>query len=259
MSLALASAIMGGAQIAGGLLGARASNKAADAQMQAARESAAAQERMFNKSVELQEPFRQGGVTGLNRLMFLLGEQAPGGSMPTGYSQADFGSAARPFSSTDFEADPGYAFRMSEGMKALDRSAAARGGLLSGATMRGAQRYGQDLASQEYQNAFNRYQIERQARLNPLQSLAGMGQSTAGTMGSNALSFGQSMGENAAQMGNIRASQYMGQANALSNALSGAGNMYMQNMILNKAFPTKPTTPDASGANSPFVPSYYGS
>lgn len=253
-------AVIGGTQLLGGLLGSNASKKAAQAQLQAARESAAAQERMFNKSVELQEPFRQGGVTGLNRLMFLLGEQAPGGSMPTGYSQADFGSAARPFSSTDFEADPGYAFRMSEGMKALDRSAAARGGLLSGSTVRGAQRYGQDLASQEYQNAFNRYQIERQARLNPLQSLAGMGQSTAGTLASNALGYGQQMGENAAQMGNIRASQYMGQANALSNALSGMGNMYMQGQILNRFAPPPTTpgasTPGASAANSPFGYSY---
>jgi len=258
MSLALASAIMGGAQIAGGILGYKSANKAAEAQLQAGREAAAAQERMFNKSVELQEPFRQGGVTGLNRLLFLLGEQAPGGSMPTGYSEADFGSAARPFSAAQFEADPGYAFRMGEGLKALDRSAAARGGLLSGATLRGVTRYGQDLASQEYQNAFNRYQLERQARLNPLQSLAGMGQTTAGTMGSNALAYGQQAGESAAQMGNVRASQYMGQANALSNALSGIGNAYMQGQILNAAFPPKSpgTTPSAAG--SPFAYRYGG-
>ena len=42
-------------------------------------------------------------------------------------------------------------------MKALDRSAASRGGLLSGATLRGATRFGQDLAAGSRQNAFNEY------------------------------------------------------------------------------------------------------
>src|SRR5574343_22292 len=57
--------------------------------------------------------------------------------------------------------DPGYAFRMSEGLKALDRTAAARGGLISGSALKAASRYGQDMASQEYQNAFNRYNQNR--------------------------------------------------------------------------------------------------
>ena len=66
---------------------------------------------------------------------------------------ADYGSMAKPFGADQFQQDPGYAFRQAEGMKALERSASARGNLLSGATMKGIQRFGQDLASQEYQNA----------------------------------------------------------------------------------------------------------
>jgi hypothetical protein len=65
------------------------------------------------------------------------------------------------FSMEKFQQDPGYAFRMSEGLKALDRTAAARGGLISGGAMKAASRYGQDMASQEYQNAFNRYNQNR--------------------------------------------------------------------------------------------------
>lgn len=65
------------------------------------------------------------------------------------------------FTMEKFQQDPGYAFRMSEGLKALDRTAAARGGLISGSAMKGAMRYGQDMASQEYQNAFNRYNANR--------------------------------------------------------------------------------------------------
>ena len=65
------------------------------------------------------------------------------------------------FSMEKFQQDPGYAFRMSEGLKALDRTAAARGGLISGGALKAASRYGQDMASQEYQNAFNRYNQNR--------------------------------------------------------------------------------------------------
>jgi hypothetical protein len=110
---------------------------------------------------------------------------------------------------------------MREGLKALDRTAAARGGLLGGNQLRGVTQFGQDLASQEYTNAFNRYQSERAARLNPLQSLAGMGQSNAATMAQQAGQFGQNMAENALMRGNMRASGYAGIANAATSGISG--------------------------------------
>jgi len=136
-----------------------------------------------------------------------------------------------------FQADPGYAFRLQEGLKALDRSAASRGGLLSGATLRGATRYGQDLASQEFTNAFNRYQAERQARLNPLQSLAGMAQTSANTLTNAAGQYGQNLAEGATAMGNIRASGYVGQANALTNALGQGVNYYQNQQMMDRYFP----------------------
>jgi hypothetical protein len=111
-------------------------------------------------------------------------------------------------------------------MKALDRTAAARGGLLSGATLKGAQRYGQDLGSQEYMNAFNRYQTERNAQLNPLQSLAGVGQTATGALTNAAQQFGAQTGQNLQDIGTARASGYLGGANALSSALGQAGQMY---------------------------------
>ena len=118
-----------------------------------------------------------------------------------------------------FQQDPGYAFRLSEGIKALDRSAASRGGLLSGATLKGAQRYGQDLGSQEYQNAFNRYQIERNAQLNPLQSLAGVGQTATNTLTGAAGQMGQNYATGYGNVANAKASGYVGGANALNSAL----------------------------------------
>ena len=194
------------ATLGAGYLGSRSAKKAADVQAQATQSAQDAQERMFERQVELQEPFRQAGIGALNKLIPL-----------SDYTK---------FGMDQFTQDPGYGFRLSEGMKALDRTAAARGGLLSGATLKGAQRYGQDLASQEYQNAFNRYQIERNAQLNPLQSLAGVGQTAAGTLTNAYGAYGAQMGQNLQDIGSARASGYLGQSNALNQALGQAGQMY---------------------------------
>jgi hypothetical protein len=192
-------------------------SKQADATTQAAQIGAgasaaatAAQERMFDKQVALQEPWRAAGETALNKLTPLA----------TNYQK---------FGMNQFQQDPGYAFRLSEGQKALDRSAAARGGLISGSALKAAQRYGQDMGSQEYTNAFNRYQTERAAQLQPLQSLAGVGQTAANTLGNAAGTYGTNMsnialgaganaGNAAIAQGNIRASQY-GTAGSAVNTL----------------------------------------
>ena len=133
--------------------------------------------------------------------------------------------------------DPGYQFRLSEGMKGLERSAAARGGLLSGGTLKGIQRYGQDMASQEYQNAFNRYQAERTGTLNPFQSMAGMGQSTANTLGTMGMNYANQAGEAYQGAANARASGYVGGANAIGGAIGNLSNQYYQNQLMNRVFP----------------------
>jgi hypothetical protein len=202
-----------GGSLIGGRSASKAAGKAADTQADAARYAADLQREQFERSVELQEPFRQAGLTAQNKLLDVLGLK-PGGS----------GVYARDFGMRDFQADPGYAFRMSEGLKGLDRQAAARGGLISGAALRGAQRFGQELGSQEYMNAFNRYQTNRANQLNPLQSLAGVGQTTSNQLATQGQQFGANMGELALQGGNARASGYIGQANAMNQSLGGVAN-----------------------------------
>lgn len=210
---------------------ASAARSAAQAQSQAADRAAEVQREIFERQVELQAPFREAGLTAQNRLMTLLG-------LSDTTTDPGYGRYARDFGMADFTADPGYGFRMSEGMKALERSAAARGGLLSGATLRGVQRFGQDLASQEYANAFNRYQINRSAQLNPLQSLMGAGQTganvltgAAGELGrglaANQMAAGQATAAGLLGAGQARASGYVGTANALTGALSQAVPNYM--------------------------------
>lgn len=214
----VAAAVIGGAVIGGGA-SMIASSKAAKAQESAANSANATQLAMFNRQTELQEPFRQGGLTAQQQIMQLLGL---GGDK----NAAGYGSLAQPFGMDQFQADPGYAFRQAEAQKALERSASARGMLLSGSTLKGIERYSQDLASQEYQNAFNRYQVERAAKLNPLQSLMGAGQSSANTLTNAAANYGNAAAANTMAAGQARASGYVGMGNAISNAVNSAANTY---------------------------------
>lgn len=144
-----------------------------------------------------------------------------------------FGSLLKSFSMADYQADPGYAFRVSEGQKALERSAAARGGLYSGRAAKDLTRFGQDQGSQEYQNAFNRYQSNQNNQFNRLASIAGVGQtannalSTAGTnyansVGNIGMTNAANQGNAALASGNARASGYMGIASALGNVNWGS-------------------------------------
>lgn len=231
------AAIIGGAALIGTAGSMYASNQAAKAQTSAANRAIAAQREAMSTQEALQEPFRQAGMAAQNRYMTLLGLLPPEGAegvpgLAVDASSPEFGKYARDFSMADFEADPGYGFRMSEGMKAIERSAAARGGLLSGSTLKGIQRFGQDTASNEYMNAFNRYQANRAAQLNPLQSLYGGGQSSANLLSNAAGQMGQGIGGAELAGGQARASSYMNMASALNQGLSTGANLYMQNEYL---------------------------
>jgi hypothetical protein len=157
--------------------------------------------RIFQEQKALQEPWRKAGEEALNKLLPLSMNYTP-------------------FGMDKFTQDPGYAFRLSEGMKALDRTAAARGGLLSGATLKGAQRFNQDLASQEYQNAFNRYNTDYNMRLGPLQTLAGYGQGATNNLAGATNAYGANQAETLANRGNINASSYLNATDALTRGAS---------------------------------------
>jgi len=220
--------IVGGivGNVAGALIGGSSAKKAANIQAESANRATELQREMYEKNIELNAPFREAGLSAQNRLLDYLG-----------LSEGAGGKYAKDFSMADFQQDPGYAFRMSEGMKALDRTAAARGGLLSGAALRGATRFGQDMASQEYTNAFNRYQTNRANQLNPLQSLMGAGQTAAGNVAGAGQNYATNAGQNYMNAANARASGYVGSANAWSNAIGNAYNQYNQNQMMNRMFP----------------------
>ena len=210
-------AIAAAGTVASGAMGASASKSASKAQAAAAEADRQLQREQYYDQVNRQEPFRQAGlqsVAELQRQFGLAGDAASAG----------YGNLLRDFSTADFQADPGYAFRLSEGLKGMDRQAAARGGLISGAALKAAGRYGQDMASQEYQNAYNRYNQNRSQRYQML-----TGQQTAGANATNAqnassANYAAAAGNALQNAGNARASGYMGQANAWGGALNSAAN-----------------------------------
>lgn len=186
-----------------GVSGALASDSAADAQEDAANRASDTQMRMFELAREDQAPWLKAGEGGLNELAGMLG-------IP-GYK-----------ASTDWRKDPGYEFQRDEGQKALDRSFAARGNLLSGAALKATSRYNQDYAS----GAYNQ-------RLNRLASIAGVGQVAADRNSQTANQTGRDIAENEIGAGNARASGYMGVSNALTGAVGTGMNIYQGNQMLN--------------------------
>jgi hypothetical protein len=194
------------------VVGAYSAKKGASAQKQAADQSAEVQREIFQKQTELAEPFRQAGITSQNELMRLLGI---GGDQ----TAADYGMLTRGFTPEQMQMDPGYGFRLREGERALERMQSARGNLLSGGAIKAGQRYGQDLASQEYMNAFNRAQAQLGTRLGALGSLYGAGQAATQQVAGQAGQYGENVGNLLMAGGAARASGYGGVANALNQAL----------------------------------------
>jgi hypothetical protein len=117
-------------------------------------------------------------------------------------------------------ADPGYSFRLKQGLNALGASAAARGGYFSGQTGNDLMNYGQDYASGEYASAYNRDMQNKINIYNMLAQQSGLGESSAASLGS--------MGMNTAtNVGNLS----MAGANAIGAGQTGAASAYNQGLM----------------------------
>jgi hypothetical protein len=194
-----------------------------------------------------------GAVTQPNQVGNAQGSPATGsqvgyGSLLQGFNQP----FVAPTAATQ-QNDPGYQFRLQQGEQALQNSAAAQGGLLSGNTGQALEQYAQNYASNEYSNVYNRALTEYQQRYNIFQgnqtnqfnrlaALAGVGQTAASQLGQlgqqgsanianiNA-STGQQVGNSLQNAGAATASGYAGIANSLNG---GIGNV-SQYLLLQQA------------------------
>lgn len=203
----------------GGFLGTDKTSEALAAQQAGAAQAAAIQKEMYDQSRADLAPWRETGGRALGKM-----------------EDADY---MRDFTMADFQADPGYAFRMAEGQKALERSAAARGMQLGGAQLKALTRYGQDMGSQEYQNAYNRFNADRDRRFGRLSNLAGMGQSAASQTANNAMAYGGSMADMYTGLGNAQASAHIAQGNQnagmFNSLIGGASSLGMAAMMRPKS------------------------
>lgn len=115
---------------------------------------------------------------------------------------------------------PGYQFGLQEGNRSVEASAAARGGLNSGATLKALQRYGTDYADQQGYRPY----------MNDLSNLFGGGMQAASNIGSAGSNYGSQAGNAFQSAVNARAqSTYAsGQAwaNGMDNAAGFLGDWY---------------------------------
>jgi hypothetical protein len=164
----------------------QAASSAAGAANDAAEKDIALRRQMYEESIARQKPFYEAGVNALPGYLRGIGQ---GGDLVRGFTMGDY------------QTDPGYAFRLAEGQKALDRSASMRGGLISGGALKAAQRYGQDMASQEYSNAYNRFRDTQGLQRNALAGVVGFAPTAAGSMTSAGQSYASSAGPQMYQQG----------------------------------------------------------
>jgi len=210
------------ANIGGSLLGGASARKQAEAKARALAEAKGETTKAFETSKGYYNPFFETGL-GANKLLAArlgLGQDtsAPG-----------FGDFTRNFSMADFQQDPGYQFRLQEGLKAANASAAARGGLLSGATTRGTQKYAQNVASQEYGNAYDRYRQQKQDLYNILAAQQGVGTQAGGNLANLTTNYGANMANYAMGQGAIDAAKigakYGMYGDILKSGANFAGNV----------------------------------
>ena len=201
---------------------AKAAKKAADQQAAAAEKASQIQKDMFDQVRGDLDPYRTAGSTALQQLMT--------GMKPDGYFN-------QTYSGQDIYDDPSYQFRVNQGNNAIQGSAAAQGGLLSGATLKALQGYGQDMASQEYQNAYNRFNADQTNQYNRLSNLVGIGQNAAAQTGNAGTQTAQAIAGNTMQGANAQAAGTIAAGNATANGfgsllgLAGTAAKFMNPVI----------------------------
>src|SRR5687768_2196327 len=128
--------------------------------------------------------------------------------------QGEKGGLLRNFGMSDFQADPGYQFALDQGMRGIQGSAAAGGGLLSGATLKALTRFNQDTANNQFQNSFDRFNQNKQQNLNALLNVSGIGQQSAGAIGAYNMNANNAIANNLNNLGMAKGGLFQQAGNA---------------------------------------------
>lgn len=201
---------------------AKAAQNAAKTQADAAEKASQIQKDMFDQVRSDLNPYRTAGSNALAQLMSGMGQD---------------GQFMKTYSGQDIYDDPSYQFRVNQGNNAIQGSAAAQGGLLSGATLKALQNYGQESASQEYQNAYNRFNADQTNQYNRLSNLVGIGQNAAAQTGNAGTQTAQAIANNTMQGANSQAAGTIAAGNSVANGfgsllgLAGTAAKFMNPVI----------------------------
>lgn len=208
-----------GSNLYSAISGSNASRQAADAIRQGAQQGIAQQQANYAQIRADNAPYMLAGAGAIGQLSNMLS--------PTG-------SLMQPFTAVTAQNDPGYQFGLNEGQKALERSAAAKGNLLSGATQKGLNRFSQDYATQHFNDAFSRDMSTKNQQYGQLSGLAGLGQNAASATGNAGISMANQNANLLSGAGNASAAGGVSQNNAITSALSNIINNYNQQQMLNQ-------------------------
>ena len=208
----VAAAVVGAATVgaAGSAYASKQAGKAAKTQAASADRASQIQQENFEQTRKDLMPYKQAGDTSLSQLM---GQMTPDGYFNQTYTGQDIYS------------DPSYQFRLQQGQDAIQSSAAAKGGLLTGATLKALQNYGQESASQEYSNAYNRFNADQTNRYNRLSNLVGIGQNAAAQVGNAGAQTAQAVANNTMAGANSIAAGQVASANNWANTANNLGSM----------------------------------
>lgn len=224
----VAAAVIGGSLISGAMSSGAATD-AANTQAASAAAAQAQQKEIFDIQNRQLTPARGAGYQVLNQIRSMLPGQytqydEQGNPIPGTATGTDY--LTREFTAQDFQKnlDPGYAFRLQQGQMANQAMANKAGGLIGGNALAGLQDYTQGQASQEYGNAFNRFQTQRSNIYNTLASIAGLGQTAQQQQNQLAQNYTNAQTGLLTGAGAAQAAGQVGAANAWGNAANNIGN-----------------------------------
>lgn len=228
--------------VVGGLIGAKGAKSAAEAGAAGQAAATAEQRRQFDITQEQYAPWLAAGQRGLSQYESMLGGYGAAESMIPSNLPGAFS-----FTGEDFQQykDPGYEFRVEEGLRALDRRMAAGGKRGAGVRPRGLMELGQNLASQEFGAARGRAYEDYSSRvaresevygrgleqygrqyvdpMNRYASLANVGQTMTAGLGGQRATYAQNVGQNLANIGGYQAAGTLGQYGAYAGMIGGVG------------------------------------
>lgn len=220
-------------------IGANASSDAAKQQANAANQASQTQMNIYNQTRGDLAPYTQTGTSALAQLQAMLNGNGtgPGGNA---FSQLQsllgLGSGGVQGAMSTLQNLPGYQFSLNQGQQALDRSAASRGLLLSGAQLKDSQQFGQGLAQQNYGNYVSQLQNNLgQNFISPLENIAQLGENAGAQTGGIGSAAGQGIAQSQLAAGQAQASGTVGSANAIMGGLqSGLNNSLLAYQLYNQ-------------------------